>query len=87
MQKGYIDDHPFKEYKFQFKKTQREFLTIAELKRFSEITCILEVCKFTKDEKTKVELNSNELNEIYLDELGKGLFSHMMNRSITIYID
>jgi len=38
LQKGYIDDHPFKEYKFQFKKTQREFLTIAELKRFSEIS-------------------------------------------------
>ena len=44
------------------------------LKRFSDITSILEVCKFTKDEKIKNELNSNEVNEIYLDTMIDNLF-------------
>ena len=44
------------------------------LKRFSDITSILEVCKFTKDKNTKNELNSSEINEIYLDNMVDNLF-------------
>tara|TARA_B100001750_G_scaffold224584_1_gene215783 strand:- start:160 stop:1293 length:1134 start_codon:yes stop_codon:yes gene_type:complete len=44
------------------------------LKRFSDITSILEVCKFTKDQNIKNELNSNEINEIYLDDMVNNLF-------------
>ena len=44
------------------------------LKRFSDITSILEVCKFTKDENIRNELNSNEINEIYLDNMIDNLF-------------
>jgi|TARA_B100001750_G_scaffold106871_1_gene84514 hypothetical protein len=44
------------------------------LKRFSDITCILEVCKFTKDNELKAELNSNEINRIYLDDMIDNLF-------------
>ena len=63
-----------KDTKFVAITTSEHLHAINILKRFSEITCILEVCKFTKDEKTKVELNSNELNEIYLDDMLDNLF-------------
>ena len=63
------------------KKTSCVTITTAEhlhainiLKRFSDITSILEVCKFTKDENTKKELNSSEINEIYLDNMVDNLF-------------
>jgi hypothetical protein len=63
------------------KKTKCVAITTSEhlhainiLKRFSNITCILEICKFTKDEKTKSELVSNEISEIYLDDMIDNLF-------------
>jgi len=63
------------------KKTNCVAITTSEhlhainiLKRFSNITCILEICKFTKDEKTKSELVSNEISEIYLDDMIDNLF-------------
>ena len=55
--------------------TTSEYLhAINILKRFSDITSVLEVCKFTKDETTKNELNSDEINEIYLDSMVSNLF-------------
>ena len=54
--------------------TSEHLHSINILRRFSDITCILEVCKFTKDPVTKDELNSNELNEIYLDNMIDNLF-------------
>jgi hypothetical protein len=63
------------------KKTSCVTITTAEhlhainiLKRFSNITCILEICKFTKDKDTKSQLVSNEISEIYLDNMIDNLF-------------
>ena len=63
-----------KNTKFVSIRTAEHLHAISILKRFSDITSILEVCKFTKDEKTKNELNSNEINEIYLDSMIDNLF-------------
>ena len=63
-----------KNTKFVAISTAEHLHAINILKRFSEITCVLEVCKFTKDKATKDELNSNELNEIYLDNMIDNLF-------------
>ena len=63
-----------KNIKFVAISTAEHLHAINILKRFSEITCILEVCKFTKDSATKAELNSNELNKIFLDDMVDNLF-------------
>ena len=60
--------------KFVSITTAEHLHAINILKRFSDITSILEVCKFTKDKKTKTELNSSEINEIYLDNMVDNLF-------------
>ena len=54
--------------------TAEHLHAINTLKHFSDTICILEVCKFTKDPTTKAELNSNELNEIFLDDMIDNLF-------------
>jgi len=36
-QRGHIDENPFRDYKFKFEKTEREYLSIAELKRLKEL--------------------------------------------------
>ena len=63
------------------KKTNCVAITTSEhlhainiLKRFSNITCILEICKFTKDKDTKSELVSTEISGIYLDNMIDNLF-------------
>ena len=63
-----------KNSKFVSITTAEHLHAINILKRFSDITSILEVCKFTKDKNTKKELNSNEINEIYLDNMVDNLF-------------
>ena len=63
-----------KNSKFVSITTAEHLHAINILKRFSDITSILEVCKFTKDENTKKELNSSEINEIYLDNMVDNLF-------------
>ena len=63
-----------KNTKFVSITTAEHLHAINILKRFSDITSILEVCKFTKDENTKKELNSSEINEIYLDNMIDNLF-------------
>jgi len=54
--------------------TSEHLHAINMLKYFSNITCILEVCKIAKDKDTKSDLNSNEFNEIYLDNMVDNLF-------------
>ena len=63
-----------KNSKFVSITTAEHLHAINILKRFSDITSILEVCKFTKDKNTKKELNSSEINEIYLDNMVDNLF-------------
>ena len=63
-----------KNSKFVSITTAEHLHAINILKRFSDITSILEVCKFTKDKNTKKELNSSEINEIYLDSMVDNLF-------------
>jgi len=36
-QRGYIDANPFSDYRFKFEKTNRDYLTMAELKRLSDL--------------------------------------------------
>ncbi len=60
--------------KFVSITTSEHIHSINVLKHFSGITCILEVCRFPKDANTKAELNSNELTEIYLDNIIDSLF-------------
>ena len=63
-----------KNTKFVSINTAEHLHAINVLKRFLDTTCILEVCKFAKDKTTKSDLNSNELNEIYLDNMIENLF-------------
>jgi len=63
-----------KNTKFVSITTAEHLHAINLLKRFSDITSILEVCKFTKDKNIKNELNSSEINEIYLDNMVDNLF-------------
>ena len=50
------------------------FHAINILKQFSELTSILEICKFAKDKVSKSDLTTNELGEIFLDNMINGLF-------------
>jgi len=50
------------------------FHAIDVLKQFSTQTSILEVCKFAKDSVTKSDLNSENLGELFLDDMIDGLF-------------
>ena len=50
------------------------FHAIDILKKFSNQTSILEICKFAKDSITKSDLNSEKLGETFLDDLIDGLF-------------
>ena len=50
------------------------FHAINILKQFSVLTSILEICKFAKDKVSKSDLTTNELGEIFLDNMINGLF-------------
>jgi len=50
------------------------FHAIDVLKQFSSQTTILEVCKFAKDPIAKSDLDSENIGEIFLDEIIDGLF-------------
>ena len=50
------------------------FHAIYILKQFSVLTSILEICKFAKDKVSKSDLTTNELGEIFLDDMINGLF-------------
>ena len=63
-----------KDTKFVKITTSEHLHSINILRNFSATTCVLEVCKFTKDPITKAELTRNEFNEIYLDDMIDNLF-------------
>ena len=50
------------------------FHAINILKQLSVLTSILEICKFAKDKVSKSDLTTNELGEIFLDNMINGLF-------------
>ena len=64
-------------------KKNKEFISIQSselihaihiISKFSELTSLLEVCKFANDKKTKSDLISNNFSEIYLDNMIDDLF-------------
>jgi len=63
-----------KNLKFLTLSSSEYFHAIDILKQFSTQTSILEVCKFAKDSVTKSDLNSENLGEIFLDDMINGLF-------------
>ena len=96
IQKSYIGSSNGKENETLKKLLSNEknlnFLTLSSseyfhaidiLKQFSSQTSILEVCKFAKDAVTKSDLNSDNLGEIFLDDLIDGLFDLRSLRKIS----
>ena len=63
-----------KEKKFVAISSSEHFHAIDILSRFSNLCSILEVCKYAQDEITKKDLSSDDLREIYLDNMVSGLF-------------
>jgi len=63
-----------KNFNFLTLNSSEYFHAIDILKQFSTQTSILEVCKFAKDSVTKSDLNSEQLGEIFLDDMIDGLF-------------
>ena len=47
---------------------------ISILSRFSQLTSLLEVCRFANDKISKSDLSSNNFSEIYLDNMIDDLF-------------
>lgn len=50
------------------------FHAINVLSRFSSLCSILEVCKFAQDENTKMDLQSDDFQNIFLDDMVSGLY-------------
>ena len=63
-----------KEKKFVSISSSEHFHAIDILSRFSSLCSILEVCKYAHDEITKKDLSTNDLQEIFLDDMINGLF-------------
>lgn len=63
-----------KEKKFVAISSSEHFHAIDVLSRFSSLCSILEVCKFAQDDMTKKDLSSDDLQEIFLDNMVSGLF-------------
>lgn len=63
-----------KEKKFVSLSSSEHFHAIETLTRFSTLCSILEVCKFAQDDVTKSDLSSNELNNLFLDDMINGLY-------------
>lgn len=60
--------------KFLSLSSSEHFHAIETLSRFSTLCSILEVCKFAQDDVTKSDLSSNELNNLFLDDMINGLY-------------
>ena len=60
--------------KFVAIPSSEHFHAINILKQFSVLTSILEICKFAKDKVSKKGLSTNELGEIFLDDMINDLF-------------
>ena len=63
-----------KEKKFVAISSSEHFHAINVLSRFSSLCSILEVCKYAQDDITKNDLSSDNLQEIFLDDMVTGLF-------------
>ena len=63
-----------KEKKFVSLSSSEHFHAIETLSRFSTLCSILEVCKFAQDDVTKSDLSSNEINNLFLDDMVNGLY-------------
>jgi|TARA_B100001105_G_C22392922_1_gene445298 hypothetical protein len=62
-----------KEKKFVAISSSEHFHAIDILSRFSSLCGVLEVCKYAQDEITKNDLSSDDFQEIFLDDMIKGL--------------
>ncbi len=63
-----------KEKKFVAISSSEHFHAINVLSRFSSLSSILEVCRYVQDDVTKNDLSSDDINEIFLDNMVSGLF-------------
>ena len=63
-----------KEKKFVAISSSEHFHAINVLSKFSSLCSILEVCKYAQDDATKNDLSSDELQEIFLDDMVTELF-------------
>ncbi len=54
--------------------SSEHFHAIDTLTQFSSLCSILEVCKFAQDDITKKDLSSNEVENLFLDEMINGLY-------------
>lgn len=63
-----------KEKTFVAISSSEHFHAIDILSRFSSLGSILEVCKYAQDDLTKEDLSSDELQELFLDDMVSGLF-------------
>jgi hypothetical protein len=60
--------------KFVAISSSEHFHAIDILSRFSSLCSILEVCKYAQDKITKNDLSSDDFQEIFLDDMVRGLF-------------
>ncbi|HXG14397.1 MAG TPA: hypothetical protein VNK25_04630 [Candidatus Nitrosotenuis sp.] len=63
-----------KEISFVGVSSAEHFHAINVLSRFSTLCSVLEVCKFAQDENTKMDLSSNDFQNIFLDDMVSGLY-------------
>jgi hypothetical protein len=63
-----------KEISFVGISSAEHFHAINVLSRFSTLCSVLEVCKFAQDESTKTDLQSDDFQNIFLDDMVNGLY-------------
>jgi hypothetical protein len=63
-----------KEISFVGVSSAEHFHAINVLSRFSTLCSVLEVCKFAQDESTKTDLQSDDFQNIFLDDMVNGLY-------------
>ncbi|MFM8658679.1 MAG: hypothetical protein ACKOCQ_01920 [Candidatus Nitrosotenuis sp.] len=63
-----------KEISFVGISSAEHFHAINVLSRFSSLCSVLEVCKFAQDENTKADLQSDDFQNIFLDDMVNGMY-------------
>ena len=63
-----------KEISFVGISSSEHFHAINVLSRFSTLCSVLEVCKFAQDDATKTDLQSDDFQNIFLDDMVNGLY-------------
>jgi hypothetical protein len=66
--------NPKKEISFVGISSSEHFHAITVLSRFSTLCSVLEVCKFAQDDITKTDLQSDDFQNIFLDDMVNGLY-------------